>query len=79
MTLGEAAGKLTQLYFDNEDFKNPSERREVLSSIPPECRFVDRDGKVAIMATLQAIFDNKEYNEAENENESERLRGVRNK
>ena len=56
MTVGEAAGTLLQHYLDQKDL-DPTIRREVLSAIPPECRFVSAEThQLAYLDMIQEVI-----------------------
>ena len=57
MTIGEAAGIMLQHYIDQKDL-DPAIRRDVLSAIPPECRFVVAEThQLAYLEMIQAVID----------------------
>lgn len=61
MTIGQAAGELLAAYIDDTkiDFLR---RREIMLTLPPECRFIDPEGRIQNLSTIQAIFDWKASN-----------------
>ena len=64
MTLGEAAGVLLAAYVDQKPL-DPMVRRNVLSAMPAECRFVSDTHEIAVLATIQAVLDYVDYHALE--------------